>query len=57
LLGEYLGRVFEQTKGRPTYLVRETSLTVSGTSNERREVPELKKGEGTAVPTVHRTDV
>jgi len=26
MLGEYLGRVFEQTKGRPPYLVRETSL-------------------------------
>jgi len=57
LLGEYLGRVFEQTKGRPTYLVRETSLAVSGASDERRDVPELKKREGTAVPPVHRTDV
>jgi polyisoprenyl-phosphate glycosyltransferase len=26
MLGEYLGRIFEQTKGRPAYLIRETSL-------------------------------
>ena len=25
LLGEYLGRVYDQTKGRPTYVVRDTS--------------------------------
>ena len=56
LLGEYLGRVFEQTKGRPAYLVRESSLAVSGASNERPDLTEPKKGEGTAVPTVHRTD-
>ncbi len=27
LLGEYLGRVYDETKGRPAYLVREDSLT------------------------------
>ncbi|MFQ5803908.1 MAG: glycosyltransferase family 2 protein [Candidatus Methylomirabilales bacterium] len=25
ILGEYIGRIFEQTKGRPTFIVRETS--------------------------------
>jgi dolichol-phosphate mannosyltransferase len=29
ILGEYLGRVFEQIKNRPPYLVRETSLTTA----------------------------
>lgn len=29
MLGEYLGRVFEQTKGRPAYLIKETSLEVA----------------------------
>jgi len=29
MLGEYLARVFEQTKGRPLYLVREASLAVA----------------------------
>jgi dolichol-phosphate mannosyltransferase len=30
MLGEYLARVFEETKGRPAYLVKETSLTGHG---------------------------
>ena len=25
IVGEYLGRVFEQSKGRPAYLIRESS--------------------------------
>jgi dolichol-phosphate mannosyltransferase len=28
ILGEYIGRTFEQTKGRPEFIVRETSTTV-----------------------------
>jgi dolichol-phosphate mannosyltransferase len=35
LLGEYLGRVFEQTKGRPEYLVRETSLGTTDQAAQR----------------------
>ena len=27
VLSEYVGRVFEQTKGRPQFIVREASLT------------------------------
>jgi len=57
LLGEYLGRVFEQTKGRPPYLVRETSLPARGEPNERRDLTQLNRGEGTAGTPVHRTDV
>jgi polyisoprenyl-phosphate glycosyltransferase len=34
MLGEYLGRVFEQTKGRPAYLVSETSLVVKGEADQ-----------------------
>jgi polyisoprenyl-phosphate glycosyltransferase len=30
MLGEYLGRVFEQTKGRPAYLIKETSPGMTG---------------------------
>jgi len=29
MLGEYLGRVFEQTKGRPIYVVKETSVVMN----------------------------
>lgn len=57
MLGEYLGRVFEQTKGRPLYLVRETSLPARGEPNERRDVTQLNRGEGTPVTTVHPSDV
>ena len=44
MLGEYLGRVFEQIKGRPPYLVRETSLP------PRREVDQ--PGDPTPMSTV-----
>ena len=57
MLGEYLGRVFEQTKGRPLYLVRETSLPARGEPNERRDLAQLNRDEGTAITTVHGTDV
>jgi polyisoprenyl-phosphate glycosyltransferase len=58
MLGEYLARVFEQTKGRPPYLVRETSLPV-------REVSQLSstsmyvesRDAMREVTTVDRTDV
>ena len=30
LLGEYLGRVYDQTKGRPTYVVQDASATDDG---------------------------
>jgi polyisoprenyl-phosphate glycosyltransferase len=40
MLGEYLGRVFEQTKGRPPYLVGETSLApVRRLAREYEEAP------------------
>jgi dolichol-phosphate mannosyltransferase len=41
MLGEYIGRVFEQTKGRPTYLVRETSLTSTGNSSRRCDLTQV----------------
>ena len=58
MLGEYLARVFEQTKGRPPYLVRESSLPAREESQlpptsmyaERRHV--IRE-----VTTVDRTDV
>ena len=56
LLGEYLGRVFEQTKGRPTYLVKETSIPVSGAQNEHRDLTQLNRGVETALPTVDPPD-
>ena len=56
LLGEYLGRVFEQTKGRPTYLVKETSMPIGGAPNEHRDPTQLNRGGETAVPTVQRPD-
>jgi dolichol-phosphate mannosyltransferase len=37
ILGEYLGRVFEQTKGRPAYLVTETSLGITDQQARRGE--------------------
>lgn len=37
ILGEYLGRVFEQIKGRPAYLVRETSMAIMGQTGRRSE--------------------
>lgn len=40
MLGEYLGRVFEQTKGRPAYLVKEASLGISGQLAQHGEVAE-----------------
>jgi len=43
MLGEYLGRVFEQTKGRPAYLVRETSLGITG-EPARRDEPRITNG-------------
>jgi dolichol-phosphate mannosyltransferase len=38
VLGEYLGRVFEQIKGRPTYLVRETSVTFPREADQRPDL-------------------
>jgi glycosyltransferase involved in cell wall biosynthesis len=57
MLGEYIGRVFEQTKGRPLYVVRETSLLARGEANERCDLTQPNRGEETPVTTVHRTNV
>jgi glycosyltransferase involved in cell wall biosynthesis len=57
MLGEYLGRVFEQTKGRPPYLIRETSLEGRGGPNERRDLTQASRDEGAAVTSIRRADV
>jgi dolichol-phosphate mannosyltransferase len=58
MLGEYLARVFEQTKGRPPYLVRESSLPARDASTRPRGPIDVESRE--AMPVVaagHRTDV
>jgi polyisoprenyl-phosphate glycosyltransferase len=45
LLGEYLGRVFEQVKGRPLYLVRETEQEGESV-RPRREVRQWRRRVG-----------
>jgi polyisoprenyl-phosphate glycosyltransferase len=53
LLGEYLGRVFEQTKGRPAYLVKEASLGIPGQPAQHGEVAEERgDAEGRGRPLV-----
>jgi polyisoprenyl-phosphate glycosyltransferase len=52
ILGEYLGRVFEQIKGRPAYLVRDTSLMVNDEANDLSDLARV----GTHHTAVHLTD-
>jgi glycosyltransferase involved in cell wall biosynthesis len=54
MLGEYLARVFEQTKGRPPYLISETSLPVGSEAGERRGLP---RDEAVPLSTAHRPGV
>lgn len=37
VIGEYLGRVFVETKGRPPYFIRETSEEKDSTATEKKE--------------------
>lgn len=42
MLGEYLARVFEQTKGRPPYLIRETSFAPQAEARELSPLASLE---------------
>jgi len=55
MLGEYLGRVFEQTKGRPLYLVRETS--VGRAPGESYNPRNTDKSVGMPLPAVPQKDI
>jgi polyisoprenyl-phosphate glycosyltransferase len=57
MLGEYLGRVFEQTKGRPAYLVRETSFVTNGDEDQPREPAYLENRKARPITTGRPSDV
>jgi polyisoprenyl-phosphate glycosyltransferase len=42
MLGEYIGRVFEQTKDRPPYLIKETSLRMAPEDDRLRDLAPAK---------------
>jgi polyisoprenyl-phosphate glycosyltransferase len=56
MLGEYLGRVFEQTKGRPEYLVRETSLGITDQAAQRDEPAPIDGRQGIPLSAMDRAD-
>ena len=56
MLGEYIGRVFEQTKGRPAYLVRETSLAIAGEPARPRDSAQAGSGRENSLSPVDRAD-
>ena len=43
VLGEYIGRTYEQTKGRPVFIVRETSDSPARKRSEDRGIPSLRQ--------------
>jgi polyisoprenyl-phosphate glycosyltransferase len=56
MLGEYLGRVFEQTKGRPEYLVKETSLRITGQAAQRGEPAPIDGRQGIPLSVMDRAN-
>lgn len=56
MLGEYLGRVFEQIKGRPPYLVRETSVAVKGDSDQTHDLAQSDRRGATPIAVVDHTN-
>ena len=56
ILGEYLGRVFEQTKGRPEYLVRETSLGIKCQEPQRGEPAPIDGRQGIPLSVMDRVN-
>ena len=43
VLGEYIGRIYDQTKGRPSFIVRETSDTTVAEPSASGQVPWSKR--------------
>jgi polyisoprenyl-phosphate glycosyltransferase len=45
IVGEYLGRVFEQSKGRPAYLIRESSRRTDDASGRRTGPAQVRRSD------------
>ena len=55
MLGEYLGRIFEQSKARPPYLISDTSLPARREPHDSPDMIPIERYQG-APPSVHRVD-
>jgi dolichol-phosphate mannosyltransferase len=55
IVGEYLARVFEQTKGRPPFLISDTSLRAGEETHRVHEMVAMRGGQDT-LPTVPHAD-
>lgn len=57
ILGEYVGRVFEQMKGRPEYLVRETSMTAESQRSRRGDAARVNSQGEIPLAAIDRANV
>jgi dolichol-phosphate mannosyltransferase len=57
MLGEYLGRVFEQSKGRPEYLIRETSTITTGETAHRGELVRINGRQDLSLVPIEHAEI